>query len=131
MQIYQYSGRLFRISDNASSFDYASNYTDATAKFESRVHSTLSGNNDINGINQTMFPLFSTDYALYWFDYKGGYDGVLAQFGWNNTRQLSAALCRGASEVQGKQWGVIITYTYNETPYLEAGPQLYSDLVYA
>jgi hypothetical protein len=76
-------------------------------------------------------PLFTSDYAAYWFDYLGGYDGVFAEFGWNYSRQLNVALCRGAATVQNKQWGVIITYTYTNPPYMESADQLYNDMVYA
>jgi len=79
----------------------------------------------------TNFPLFTSDYALYWFDYKGGYDVVLAQLGWNYSRQLNVALVRGAATVQEKEWGTIITWTYNDPPYIESGPELYKDLVLA
>ncbi|NLE06211.1 MAG: hypothetical protein GX638_15595, partial [Crenarchaeota archaeon] len=75
--------------------------------------------------------LFTSDYGLYWFDYKAGYDVVLAQFGWNNSRQLQVGLARGAAAIQNKDWGVMITWTYTNTPYLETGSQLYEDLVMA
>ena len=75
--------------------------------------------------------LFTSDYALYWFDYELGYDTVLAQFGWNNTRQLEISLIRGAANVQNKHWGAIITWTYNQSPYLESGAQMYDDMVLA
>ena len=75
--------------------------------------------------------LFTSDYALYWFDYKLGYDTVLAQFGWNNSRQLQISQLRGSAQVQDKTWGAIITWTYNQAPYLESGPQMYSDMVLA
>ena len=75
--------------------------------------------------------LFTSDYALYWFDYELGYDTVLAQFGWNNSRQLQISQLRGSAQVQDKTWGAIITWTYNQAPYLESGPQLYSDMVLA
>ena len=73
-------------------------------------------------------PLFTSDYALYWFDYKAGYDTVFTEFGWNNSRQMDIALCRGAATVQGKDWGAMITWTYDQPPYLENGTQLYSDM---
>ena len=76
-------------------------------------------------------PLFTSDYSLYWFDYRGGYDGLFAEFGWNKDRQINVALCRGAATVQNKQWGVIITYQYNEPPFMESGAGLYNDMVYA
>jgi parallel beta-helix repeat protein len=75
--------------------------------------------------------LFTSDYALYWFDYELGYDTVLAQFGWNNSRQLQISLIRGAANVQNKLWGAIITWTYNQPPYLESGAQMYNDMVLA
>ncbi len=75
--------------------------------------------------------LFTSDYALYWFDYELGYDTVLSQFGWNNSRQLQISQLRGAAQVQNKTWGAIITWTYNQTPYLESGAQMYSDMVLA
>ena len=75
--------------------------------------------------------LFTSDYGLYWFDYELGYDTVFAQFGWNNSRPLQIALLRGAAEAQNKNWGAIITWTYNQTPYLESGPQMYNDMVLA
>lgn len=75
--------------------------------------------------------VFTSDYGLYWFDYKAGYDVVLVQFGWNHSRNLNIALCRGAANVQGKDWGVIITWTFTNLPYLEPGDELYNDLVLA
>ena len=75
--------------------------------------------------------IFTSDYALYWFDYKLGYDTVLAQFGWNNSRQLQINQLRGSAQVQNKTWGAIITWTYNQAPYLESRPQMYSDMVLA
>ena len=75
--------------------------------------------------------MFTADYALYWFDYKGGYDVVLAEFGWNHSRLLNVALCRGAASVQGKDWGAMITWTYYDQPYIESGEELYNDLVLA
>jgi hypothetical protein len=56
---------------------------------------------------------------------------ILAQFGWNYSRQLNVALCRGAARVQNKEWGVMITWTYNNPPYIESGTELYNDLVIA
>jgi hypothetical protein len=75
--------------------------------------------------------LFTSDYALYWYDYEAGYDTVFAEFGWNYSRQLNIDLCRGAATLQNKDWGVIITWTYTQPPYMESGPQLYNDMVLA
>jgi len=82
-------------------------------------------------LNSSKYPLCTSDYALYWFDYKAGYDTVFAEFGWNYSRQLNVALCRGAAQMQNKDWGVIVTWTYTEPPYIESGEELYNDLVLA
>src|SRR3990172_2456137 len=49
----------------------------------------------------------------------------------NYSRQLNAALCRGAATVQNKDWGAIILWTYTTPPYIESGSELYKDLVLA
>jgi hypothetical protein len=112
----------------------AENYTDAATQFVEGLNWWL--NRRSNG-NVTFpyapsdFSLFTSDYSLYWFDYQAGYDVVFAEFGWNYSRQLNVALCRGAATVQNKEWGVIITWTYNDPPYIESGPELYEDMVLA
>ncbi len=73
----------------------------------------------------------ASDYGLYWFDYKAGYDVLLAQLGWNYSRQLNIALCRGAATMQKKEWGVIIAWTYTNPPYIESEGEFYNDLVLA
>jgi hypothetical protein len=75
--------------------------------------------------------LVTSDYALYWFDYEAGYDTVFCEFGWNHSRAVNIALCRGAAEIHNKDWGVMITWTYRGPPYLESGDALYSDMVTA
>ncbi|MCX8178185.1 MAG: hypothetical protein N3F10_07855 [Candidatus Bathyarchaeota archaeon] len=75
--------------------------------------------------------LFTADYALYWFNYQAGYDVVLAEFGWNHTREVQIAQCRGAAEAHGKDWGVILTWTYRHPPYLAPAEVVYEDLVMA
>jgi hypothetical protein len=75
--------------------------------------------------------VFTSDYGLYWFDYKAGYSAVFAEFGWNHSRQLNIALCRGAAEAQNKDWGTIVTWTYNDTPYIESEKELYDDMTLA
>ncbi len=54
------------------------------------------------------FPIFTSDYGLYWWDYKSGYDVVLAQLGWNNSVAQEIALVRGAANLQGKSLGTIL-----------------------
>jgi len=81
----------------------------------------------------SMYPYkaFTSDYALYWYDYKAGYDAVFAEMGWNYSKQIDMALCRGAAEAQNKQWGAIITWSYTGSPWMESGEELYNDMVLA
>jgi hypothetical protein len=111
----------------------ADNYSDAANQFVNWISFYLEPRPWINysGPAPVDFPLFTVDYALYWFDYKAGYDVVLAEFGWNHSRQLNVALCRGAATIQNRDWGVITTWTYTHPPYIESGAELYNDLVYA
>jgi hypothetical protein len=109
---------------------FADNYTDAADKYVNEMfiylHHTIE--DQMGGLDLT---LFTSDYALYWFDYKAHYDVVFAEFGWNYSRQLNVALCRGAANVQNREWGVMITWTYTKWPYLESDSELYNDLVLA
>ncbi len=72
---------------------------------------------------------FTSDYALYWFDYLGGYDVVLAQLGWNHTLAQDIGLLRGAARLQNRTWGSIITWKYNAPPYLDRGIEVYRQMV--
>jgi hypothetical protein len=104
----------------------ADNYTDAGNQF---VYDVKIGLKVMNYTDPAIPCLFTSDYSLYWFDYKARYDVVLAQLGWNYSRQLNIALCRGAATMQGKEWGTIITWTYTQQPYIESEEELYQDLV--
>ncbi len=75
--------------------------------------------------------LFTADYALNWFDYKGNYTAVFAEFVGNESRQRIIALDRGAANAFHKDWGVIINWKYNQGLYLENGTELYNDLALA
>jgi hypothetical protein len=108
----------------------AKNYLDATNQFVGTIRGYLGLHLPVSAAPSD-FRLFTVDYALYWFDYKAGYDVVLAEFGWNYSRQLNVALCRGAATIQNKEWGIMITWTYDEPPYIESGAELYRDLVLA
>lgn len=77
---------------------------------------------------ETIIPAFIADYALYWFDYKAGYDVVLASLGWNHTIEQDIALVRGAAELQNKEWGAIITWKYNHPPYLDSDEAIYDQM---
>jgi hypothetical protein len=102
------------------------NYSDVADKYVE----TLS-NIYLSEFKAYNMPLLTSDYALYEFDYKAGYDVVLAEYAWNHSRPLNTALCRGAATMHDKEWGVMITYTYDAPPYLASGDEIYQDMVTA
>ncbi len=116
-------------------FYEAENYSNAANLFlegsDNWLNRRYTNNETGVSIAPSDFKLFTSDYALYWFDYLAGYDAVFAQFGWNYSRQLNVAFCRGAATVHSREWGVIVTWTYNNPPYIESGRDLYSDLILA
>jgi hypothetical protein len=73
-------------------------------------------------------PVFTADNALYWWDYLAGYNVVFAELGWNHNEAQHIGLCRGAANVQGKDWGAIITWATNDPPYLPSGTQMLEEL---
>jgi hypothetical protein len=124
-----YSGR------NHTTFEGVENYTDAANRYVrglSRTSTSLLNDPSVGGSipNSTgrRIPVFTADYALYWFDYLAGYDTVFAELGWNHNQAEHIALCRGAANVQNKEWGAIITWAYNEPPYLASGTQMLQDM---
>jgi len=103
----------------------ADNYSDAASKYVENLTRILSEFKIYD------LPLLTSDYALYEYDYKGGYDVVLAEYAWNHSRPLNTALCRGSATMHGKEWGVMITYTYDKPPYLASWLKIYIDMVTA
>ena len=87
--------------------------------------SSLQNNQDIKELKSRSIRTFTSDYALYWFDYIGGYDVVFAEFGWNNSIAQEIALVRGAAQIQNKSWGAIVTWKYMNQPYLDSGDTIY------
>jgi hypothetical protein len=108
-------------------FENVSNYNDASNRFVSSILSSRS----MQDLKNRSIPALTSDYALYWFDYRAGYDAIFAEFGWNQSRTQQIALCRGAAKVQNKQWGAIITWTYRNPPYLESGTDMLKDMMTA
>ena len=72
---------------------------------------------------------FTSDYALYWYDYLGGYDALFAEAGWNCSLTQQIDLVKGAARLQNKTWGLMVTWTYNGTPYLGSGDEIYNQLL--
>ncbi len=108
----------------------ANNYTDAANKYVDYIGEFLTHYTE-DYLDSGDLLSITADYALYWFDYKAGYDVVLSEFGWNHSRLLNVALNRGAANMHNKDWGAIITWTYREPPYMESADELYYDMVLA
>ena len=124
-----HTGRRVTTFANVSGYsDAAYRYVRSISRSGSMQH--LINSSIPNSINSPM-PVFTSDYALYWFDYLAGYDAIFAEFGWNYSRTQQIALCRGAAKVQNKQWGAIITWTYRNPPYLESGTDMLKDMMTA
>jgi len=88
----------------------------------------ISRNQEHIGFLKNSTTVFSSDYALYWFDYQSGYDVIFTQLGWNISLNQQISLCRGAATAQSKDWGVIVTWKYNSPPYLDSGEEIFNQL---
>jgi len=113
--------------DAARAMRNASDYSDAANRFVTNIPSTISWQN----VKNSNLPIFTSDYALHWFDYLAGYDTIFAELGWNHSRTQHIALCRGAANVQDKDWGAIIVWTYENPPHLESGTKILQDITTA
>jgi hypothetical protein len=121
-----FNGKPDRFLDPNAFDQNVKNYADAAELFVNvlGVHLDL--------LSERLYPkIFTSDYGLYWFDYKAGYEAVFAEFVWNHSRQIPISLCRGAAVANNRDWGVIITWMYDTPPYIESGQQLYADLTLA
>lgn len=113
----QFSNRsIFKTYEDLMSLRPFKNTDEAAERFLTRDQNKIEylKNNSIN--------VFTSDYALYWWDYLSGYDVMLAQIGWNLTLTQQIALVRGAANLQHRDWGIVITWKYNKAPYLDSGP---------
>jgi hypothetical protein len=121
-----------------TSFQNLTDNNDAATRYTTGRQSILrSGsmqhiiNSSISNSINSPIPVFTSDYALYWFDYLTGYNAVFVELGGTSgvgSKVQQIAMCRGAANVQGKEWGAIITWTYNDSPYIENGTELLKDV---
>ena len=119
-------------------FDNVSSYDDAARRYISSIGNNrgmqiLSNTSYPNGLNYTI-PAFTSDYALYWFDYKAGYSTIFTELGGSrgpNNKTQQIALCRGAAQAQNKDWGAIITWATDNPPTPETGANLLQDMTLA
>jgi hypothetical protein len=79
-------GRQLDFDPHWTTVKKADNYTSASFQFKNSTSHAVDWFRDSysGGHNVT---LFMSDYAFYHFDYQAGYDVLLAQFGWNYSRQ--------------------------------------------
>ena len=110
--------------DEEINFKNVSDYGEAAEFFVTSISSTWS----MQDLKSRGIPAFTSDYALYWFDYLAGYDAVFVELGWNHSRTQQIALGRGAANVQDKEWGAIITWTYQHPPYIGNGTEILEDM---
>jgi hypothetical protein len=101
---------------------------DTAAEIYSNMIKNDSG---IRELKKHSITTFTSEYALYWYSYKGGFDVLLAQFGWNDTTTQTIDLTRGAARMQNKSWGAIITWKYDKPPYLDSGEKIYDQMLMA
>ncbi len=72
---------------------------------------------------------FTSDYGLFWWDYQGGYDTLFAELGWNCSVPEQINLVKGAAYMQNKSWGTMITWKYNQQPYLDTADNIYNQMM--
>ncbi len=89
---------------------------------------TLKRDSGLRALQNRSITTFTSEYALHWFTYLGGWDVVFTQIGWNDSVTQDIALARGAAKLQGKEWGAMITWKYDEPPYLDTGEQIYKQM---
>ena len=88
----------------------ASNYSDVAMHYIIDVQTYLSLYKNVY-YSAPQMKVFTSDYALYWYDYCSSYDVVFSEYLLGSqTNQIAISLNRGAAEVQGKEWGAAITF---------------------
>jgi hypothetical protein len=110
-------------------FPNLTDYSEAAEAFITHTGYFLSGYSDYYG--SPNLTRYTSDYALYWYDYLAGYDTVFGEFVGNQSRQLVVARCRGAAKSLGRNWGTMITWKYDQQPFVEGPLQLLNDMVLA
>ncbi|MCW4011311.1 MAG: hypothetical protein NWF05_11960 [Candidatus Bathyarchaeota archaeon] len=111
--------------EQSETFTNASSYSDAANKYVENLSDYWS----MQFLRENNIPVVTSDFALFWFDYQAGFEVIFTELGWNNSRTKEIALCRGAADAHDKDWGTIITWTYQHPPYIGSAPETYQDMV--
>ena len=93
------------------------------------VQDIIKRDTGLDELNAAGITTYTSDYGLYWFDYLGGYNVLFAELGWNCSVAEQIAQVKGAARLQNKEWGAIITWTYDSPPYLDSGDQIYNQML--
>ena len=93
------------------------------------MQNVIMGDPGIENLTAANITSFTSDYGLYWWDYMGGYNVMFAELGWNASVAEQIALVKGAARVQDKEWGTMITWKYDDPPYLDSGEQIYNQML--
>ena len=117
-----YSNMLNAMSNDTKPLDY-----DLEEKFF--VDDVLKLDPGLRALNANGITAYTSDYSLYWFDYLGGYNTLFAELGSNNSVTEEIAQVKGAARLENKDWGTMITWKYNQTPYLDSGDQIYNQML--
>jgi hypothetical protein len=117
-----YSNMLNAMSNDTKPLDY-----DLEEKFF--VDDVLKLDPGLRALNANGITAYTSDYSLYWFDYLGGYNTLFAELGSNNSVSEEIAQVKGAARLENKDWGTMITWKYNQTPYLDSGDQIYNQML--
>ncbi len=54
---------------------------------------------------------------------------MLAELGWNNSVAEQIDLVKGAARLQDKEWGTMITWRYQQPPYMDSGDNIYTQML--
>jgi hypothetical protein len=127
--VFDEAGGKFIDFTGKTDFPKVANYSQAAEAFITHTGYFLSDYSDYYG--SPNLTRYTSDYALYWYDYMAGYDIVFGEFVGNHSRQLAVALYRGAAKSLGKNWGTMITWKYDQPPFIEDPLQLFHDMVLA
>ena len=80
-------------------------------------------------LNDRGITTFTSDYGLYWWDYLGGFDVMLTELGWNASVAQQIAQIKGAARLMDKEWGAMITWKYNDVPFLDGAKEIYDQML--
>ena len=127
--IFDEAGGKYIDLTNRAEAPYIQDYSDAAEDFTAHTGYYLA--NYSNYYSSPHLRKYTSDYALYWYDYLTGYDVVFGEFVGNQSRQLAVSLCRGAAKTLGKEWGTMITWKYAQPPFIEEPLQLLQDMILA